>query len=264
MKKLATLFFVTLACLIFSAGLAEILTEAHDVFNLTADGKSVEIVDVIDMGTSYDILETMTTYGDSPFDTRFPSNAPIVWRKIAYTNHYGISSEGWIIMNPAVITDYYCDFEDTSANGSQNNTPPLDNSAGFNDTEWNGYPTVVGRGFVLCESLSVREQPNTLADVVTTLPYGTTFEIRDGINSWYWITCNAPNGSRYEGYVRSEYVLVDPQTYSPSAETAVYAMPSTGSKRVGLIEAGTSHPIIGEMDGFYAISLRGASGFVVK
>ena len=256
MKKLAILLVVTLACLIYSTGFAEILTEAHDVFNPTADGRSVEIVDVIDIGTSYDILETMTTYGDSPFDTRFPSNAPIVWRRIAYTNHYGISSEGWIIMNPAVITDYYCDFED--------NTPPVDNSASFNDTEWNGYPTVVGRGFVLCESLTMRRNPATSADVVTSLPYGTTFEIRDGINLWYWITYNAPNGDRYEGYVRSEYVLVDPQYYSPSAETAVYAMPSTDSKRVGLIDAGKSYPIIGEMNGFYVISLRGASGFVVK
>ena len=132
------------------------------------------------------------------------------------------------------------------------------------DTEWNGYPDVIGTGFVLCESLTVREQPDTAAQAVTTLPYAATFEIRGGVDPWYWMTYNAPDGGRYEGYVRSEYVLVDPQAYRPTAETAVYAMPSTDSKRVALIDAGTSCPIIGEMDGFYAISLRGASGFVAK
>ena len=264
MKKLAILLVVTLACMICSTGLADIMTNATDVFILTSDGTGIEIDYVLDIGDPYSVLDSMTTNGSSPFDTRFSTSAPIVWTKIAYTDSWGVAREGWIVSNPEVITGYYFDFGYISATESQDGAPSVDNSANFNDTEWNGYPAVVGRGFVLCELLTMRRNPATSADIVTSLPYGTTFEIRDGINSWYWITYNAPNGGRYEGYVRSEYVLVDPQTYSPAAETAVYAMPSTDAKRVGLIDAGTSYPIIGDMDGFYVISLRGASGFVAK
>lgn len=248
MKKFA--FLLVLACLFCGTGLADVLTEARDVFDVTTDGKTIEIVDVIDIGTSFSILESMTTDGSSPFDTRFSSSSPIIWQKIAYTNHGGVASEGWIVSNPEVITEYYLDLTNSSA--------------GFHDAEWDGHPTITGTGFVLCESLSLRERPIASSAALITLPYGATCEILDGNDLWYIITYHDLNGYRYEGYVRNEYVLVNPQYYSPVAETAVYAMPSAESKRVGLIEVGTSYPIIGEMDGYYAISLRGASGFVVK
>lgn len=250
MKKLAFLLMVILVCMVYSTGLADILTEAKDVYNLTSDGTSIEIDEVIDIGTSYGILESITTDGNSPFDTRFSSSAPIIWQKIYYTNRQGVAREGWIISNPEVITEYHFDL--------------TDNSASFHDAEWNGYPTVTGLGFVLCESLSLRERPITTAVALTTLPYGVTCEILDGNDSWYIVAYNAPDGYRYEGYVRNAYVLANPQYFHASAETAVYAMPSVEAKRVGLIDAGTSYPIVGEMGDYYAISLRGASGFVLK
>ena len=51
---------------------------------------------------------------------------------------------------------------------------------------------------------------------------------------------------------------------TPDGETPVYAIPSSSSKRIGLIRSETSYPIIEEFNDFFAISLRGASGFVVK
>ena len=55
---------------------------------------------------------------------------------------------------------------------------------------------------------------------------------------------------------------MNPTYFTPNEETPVYAMSSSGSKRVGLIDSGESYPVIGLYNGFLVISLRGASGFV--
>lgn len=128
------------------------------------------------------------------------------------------------------------------------------------DEEFNGYD----QGFVLCESLSMRESPYTASVLLDTLEYGTYCTILEEDGSWYDVVYRNEAGQLFGGWVRKEYVLVNPECFTPDGETPVYAMPVEGSKRVGLIEGGTPYPIIGEVGGFLAISLRGASGFVAK
>lgn len=124
--------------------------------------------------------------------------------------------------------------------------------------EYNGYDT----GFVLCESLSLRENPEAASNILDTLTYGTHCAILEESGSWYQVVYRNEEGQRYNGWVRGEYVLMNPTYFTPNEETPVYAMPSSTSKRVGLIGSGESYPVIGELNGFLAISLRGASGFV--
>ena len=125
--------------------------------------------------------------------------------------------------------------------------------------EWNGYPPFRD-GYVLCETLTVRERPQSTAKALTTLPYGSHIRIIESVDNWYRIT-----DSTVYGWVRSEYVLVQPEMFSPTEETPVYALPDAQAKRVGLLDAGSGpYAIIDRYGNFLAISLRGACGFVLE
>lgn len=221
---------------------AETLTQATDVFEVTDDGRKIQIVTVLDEGTEYELLEQLTTQVGSAFDSYFYSNAPIEWIRISYQDRNGNTKQGWIVANPDAATGIKMGIFDSP------------------DEECNGYD----KGFVLCESLSLRENPDVTSSILNTLAYGAYCTVIEENESWYNVIYSNKEGRRYNGWVRKEYVLINPNYFIPNGETPVYAIPSSSSKCIGLISNGTNYPIIGEFNGFLAISLRGASGFVVK
>ena len=242
MKKLAILLLVGIALLLgISPCNAEILQQATDVFEVSDDGQKMQIVTVLEEGTEYELIERVVTQAGSTFDSYYYSDVPIEWGRISFWDRNGYVRQGWIVMNPDVITGINMSVFDDDSSG-----------------EYNGYNS----GFVLCESLSLREQPEGSSPLLDTLAYGTSCTILEESGSWYNVVYRSQEGIRYSGWVRKEYVLMNPTYFTPNEETPVYAMPSSGSKRVGLIDSGTSYPVIGLFDGFLVISLRGASGFV--
>ena len=115
------------------------------------------------------------------------------------------------------------------------------------------------RGVVLCESLSVCDECN--GSVIDTLYFGDTFmtcESRDG-----WADCTYADGAK-TGWVRSDYIVIDPSYYLTDSQTVVYAYGDTLAPRIALLDGGTKLPIIAEMDDWYVVSLRGASGWIRK
>lgn len=221
---------------------AETLKQATDVFEVTDDGQKIQIVTALDEGTEYELLERLTTQVGSAFDSYFYSKAPIEWIRISYQDRNGNTRQGWIVANPNVTTGIKMGVFDGS------------------DEEFNGYD----KGFVLCESLSLRENPDVTSSILNTLAYGTYCTVIEDNGYWYNVIYRDKGGQRYSGWVRKEYVLINPNYFTPNGEIPVYAIPSSSSKRIGLISSGTNYPIIGEFNGFLAISLHGASGFVVK
>lgn len=116
-------------------------------------------------------------------------------------------------------------------------------------------------GFVLCQTLTVRESASASAKAVHTLAYGDTVDILAQVG--VWTQGSAQNGTqRVTGWVRGEYLLTAPAQYVSAGETAVYAYPGEGAPRAGLLADGETHPVIAQLDGYIVISLRGASGFV--
>ena len=222
---------------------AETLQQAADVFEVSEDGRKMQIVTVLDEGTEYELIEQIVTQAGSTFDSYYYSDVPIEWARISYRDRNGNVHQGWIVMNPDAITGINMSvFEDGSSE------------------EYNGYDS----GFVLCESLSLREHPDAASNVLLTLSYGAYCTVIEERGSWYNVVFRNEEGQRCNGWVRKEYVLINPDYFAPDGETPVYAIPSSSSKRVGLIDSGTTYPIIGEFNGFLAISLRGGSGFVEK
>jgi len=226
--------------------LADTLNRAADVFEVTEDGQKMQIVTVLDEGTEYELLERLTTQEGSAFDSYYDVSTPIEWMRISYRDWNGNMQQGWIVTNPDAISGIKMSvFDDNSSEEYE---------------EYNGYDG----GFVLCESLSLRENPEVTSNILTTLKYGACCTIIGENESWYNIVYGSEQSPRYSGWAKKDYILVNPKYFTPHGETPVYALPSGDSKRVGLISSETNYPIIGELNGFLAISLRGASGFVVK
>jgi Bacterial SH3 domain. len=164
------------------------------------------------------------------------------WIKIAYTDiQSGEMLSGWL--NELSL-------ESDSLRYQENAAP--DNSIGS---------VSEGRaiGFVLCESLTVRADKSGAAAAIASFKYAETFEIMQTSDGWYQANCDGT-----VGWVNAQYVLKNPAYYFAAAETAAYAYPAPDAKRVGLLSQGTTLPIILEMDGYYVVSLRGASAFIVK
>lgn len=255
MKKLI-IFLLVGSALLFGAAscMADALEEVADVFEVTEDGQRIQIATVLTEGTEYEILERFATPEGSAFDSYFYGSTPIEWVKIAYQDREGHTQQGWMVANPDVIAGIKMDVFENHTSEEYNG---YDHEI---QEEYNGYDGF----FVLCESLSLRENPQTTSNTLATLAYGTYGAIIGENEFWHHVVYRNEQGQRLSGWVKKDYILVNPQYFIPREETPVYAIPSHNSKRVGLISGETSYPIIGELDGFLAISLRGASGFVIK
>ena len=196
-------------------------------------GGAVAAVGTVMSDAAYTVLERMLPLPGTPFATALETNGQIEWEKIAYLED-GVEKTGWIVGNPGVLAAA------GALAGSEADAVP---------------------GFVLCQSLTVRESASASAWAVHTLVYGETVDIlaQDGV----WTQVLAGEGAqRVTGWVRGEYLLADPAMYVSEGETAVYAYPGEDAPRVGLLADGETHPVIARLSGYTVISLRGASGFV--
>ena len=129
-----------------------------------------------------------------------------------------------------------------------------------------GYPAVV-----LCESLTLREKPDSSSKAVQTLKYGDLPIV---------IGADRPAGAKEEngfvccilgdsedspcGWIDSDYITVNPSWYVTEKKTAVYAWNDTAAPRVALLDKDTRLPILKEERDWYLVSLRGAVGWIHK
>lgn len=121
---------------------------------------------------------------------------------------------------------------------------------------------------VLCESLSVlNARGDQGGKKVDTLTYtGNDILV---IESWDGYAQVHYSDGRELGWVRNDYLLVDPAWYVCDDDMQVYAYPDTMSPRIALLDEGTKLPILTEWDdgsvnGWVCISLRGAAGWIRK
>lgn len=120
---------------------------------------------------------------------------------------------------------------------------------------------------VLCESLSILdERGDQGGKKVATLRYGNTppvIESWDGYAKVYYA-----DGSK-TGWVRNDYLLMDPAWYVCDESTQVFAYPDVMAPKVALLDKGTKLPILTEyqddtINGWVCVSLRGAAGWIRK
>lgn len=121
---------------------------------------------------------------------------------------------------------------------------------------------------VLCESLSVlNNRGDQGGKKVTILNYTgkdiPVIESWDGYAKIYYA-----DGTK-TGWVRNDYLMMDPAWYVCDEDVQVYAYPDTMVPRVALLDKGTKLPILTEynddtINGWVCVSLRGAAGWIRK
>ena len=115
------------------------------------------------------------------------------------------------------------------------------------------------RAVVLCESLSICDERN--GRVIHKLPYGEIFITTEGWDGW--ADCSYSDGSIC-GWVRSDYIMVDPAYYVTDEAVQVYAYGDTMAPRVALLDKGEKLPILHDAGDWFVVSLRGAAGWIRK
>ena len=121
---------------------------------------------------------------------------------------------------------------------------------------------------VLCESLTVLdERGDQGGKPVDQLLYsGKTIPV---IESWDGYAKIYYSDGNKTGWVRNDYLMMDPAWYLCDEDVQAFAYPDVMSPRVALLDKGTKLPIITEynddtINGWVCVSLRGAAGWIRK
>ena len=129
-----------------------------------------------------------------------------------------------------------------------------------------GYPAAI-----LCEKLTLREDPSSSSKAIKTLKHGDLPII---------VGADQPEGAKVEngfvyctlgdsedslsGWINSDYIIINPAWYVTEKRTSVYAWNDTAAPKVALLEKGNRLPILKEAGNWYLVSLRGAVGWIHK
>ena len=119
-----------------------------------------------------------------------------------------------------------------------------------------GYAAVV-----LCDSLTLYRDQSTGSSAITSLRYGDRIIVISRSDGWAKCTLGDSEDST-QGYVKSDYLAIDPAWYKASGSTPVYAWNDTSAPKVALLSEGTTLPILKDDGNWLLISLRGAAGWI--
>lgn len=114
--------------------------------------------------------------------------------------------------------------------------------------------------YVLCDSLTLRSEADINSRSLRSLSFGQKLLVSMRQGEWYHVYLS----KHVEGWVKSEYVLVNPALYVTEAETPAYAYGSRYAPRVALISKGETLPIIYSNAAYYVVSIRGASAWIER
>ena len=120
---------------------------------------------------------------------------------------------------------------------------------------------------VLCEQLTMRGNPDTSANAVRVLPYGSRINLPYGrqLQSGGWAYCVLGDSEDSDaGWVKADYLMIDPAWYRTDRNTPVYAWNDTAAPKVALLDRDEMLPVLKEDGNWLLVSLRGAVGWIRK
>ena len=116
---------------------------------------------------------------------------------------------------------------------------------------------------VLCENLTLRQAPGANAGVLDTLHDGARIIVYEQKDGWAHIFTGDSEDSA-EGWVKADYLAIDPAWFKADSATPVYAWNDTSALKVGLLDKDTVLPILKDDGEWLVVGLRGASGWIHK
>lgn len=114
---------------------------------------------------------------------------------------------------------------------------------------------------VLCNSLSLHQEPDSDSATVQTLGYGDSIIVMETENGWAHCALGDAEESP-KGWVNEDFIAIDPSWYKTAESTSVYAWNDTEAPKVALLDAGTVLPILRDDGDWIVVSLRGAAGWI--
>ncbi len=120
-----------------------------------------------------------------------------------------------------------------------------------------GYQAVV-----LCETLTLRQNPSSSAKAVKTLRYGTKIMVTRQSNGWAECVLSDDVNAGPAGWVNADYLAINPAWFRADAKTTAYAWNSTSAPKIALLDKNTLLPVLKVEGNWIVVSLRGAVGFI--
>ncbi len=126
-----------------------------------------------------------------------------------------------------------------------------------------GFGQIGLQAVVLCEKLTLRQEPSATSGAVETLEYGALPIVieQNPADGWAYCTTGDSEDSP-KGWVNSDYIAIDPAWFRTEEKTPVYAWNDGGAPKVALLSANTTLPILKDEGEWILVSLRGAAGWI--
>ena len=115
---------------------------------------------------------------------------------------------------------------------------------------------------VLCDSLTLRKDRSVSSEAIQALPYGSLIMVQTVEEGW--AHCVATEGEGPAGWVKSDYLAIDPAWYVCDETIPVFAYGDTMAPKVALLSRGDKLPILKDEGDWLVVSLRGAAGWIYK
>ena len=114
---------------------------------------------------------------------------------------------------------------------------------------------------VLCQELTMRQEPDPASRAVETLKYGDLPIVVE--QSAGWARCvDGDSEDAVSGWINADYLAIDPAWYRTEEKTPVYAWNDTAASKVALLDKGVTLPILKNEGAWLIVSLRGAAGWI--
>ncbi len=125
---------------------------------------------------------------------------------------------------------------------------------------------VVETGEVISQNVTLRTDHTTGSKSIRSLHNGETFEILDRWEEWLYIAYfDTKTAQTINGWLLNYYVVENPMHITlRNSNTAAYAYPASGSKRVGSLTKYTRLTVIAQLDRYWVVSLREAAAAISK
>lgn len=117
---------------------------------------------------------------------------------------------------------------------------------------------------VISKSVTLRDAPSMSAGSIVSIPSEASLMVLEAVDdSWVRVQWQKSGSQTYKGYVRSEYIVINPEYITlRKSNTPAYSMPARSSKLLGSLSKMTRLRVIGTWDNYYCVFLRGGSAFI--
>ena len=117
---------------------------------------------------------------------------------------------------------------------------------------------------VISKSVTLRDKPSMSGSKIVSIPSEEVLMVLEEVNdSWLQVSWQKSAGKVYEGYIRTEYVVVNPEYITlRRSNTAAYSVPSRQGKTLGSLAKMTRLRVLGTWDEYYVVFLRGGAAFI--